>query len=127
METKVVATVIAIVIALGGGYWYITSQSAEPYVPPAPTTSQETTTQEATPTAYALSEISLHPDRSSCWSAINGNVYDLTSWIDRHPGGAERILSICGKDGSSAFSKKHLGEPKPEKMLASFKIGVLAP
>lgn len=75
--------------------------------------------------AFTLAQVAEHATAASCWSAINGNVYDLTAWIEKHPGGANRILSICGKDGSPAFSKKHLGEPKPEEMLASFKLGVL--
>ncbi len=73
-----------------------------------------------------MAVVAQHSGRSSCYSAINGTVYDLTSWIDRHPGGAQRILSICGKDGSSAFSGQHEGEPRPEQILAGFEVGRLA-
>jgi hypothetical protein len=40
--------------------------------------------------------VSAHNSQSSCWSAIDGKVYDLTDWIRQHPGGAARILNICG-------------------------------
>src|SRR4051812_33182532 len=53
---------------------------------------------------YTLADVSKHKDASSCWTAINGGVYDVTSWIDQHPGGRDAILSLCGKDGSSAFN-----------------------
>jgi cytochrome b involved in lipid metabolism len=124
MNTKTITIGIVVLVLLGGGYWYSTTAQAPSYTSTAPNT--PTPAESAVPgTTYTLADVATHPDRTSCWSAINGNVYDLTTWIDRHPGGADRILSICGKDGSSAFSKKHLGEPKPEAMLATFKIGVL--
>ena len=76
--------------------------------------------------ALTMAVVAQHNSAQSCHSAINGSVYDLTSWINQHPGGSERILSICGKDGSSAFSNKHEGEPKPEQTLAGFRVGELA-
>ncbi len=74
---------------------------------------------------YSLADIATHKDSSSCWSAINGKVYDLTSWIGQHPGGDKRILGICGIDGSSQFDGQHAGEGKPESYLSSFYIGEL--
>lgn len=76
---------------------------------------------------YTLADVAKHASQSSCWSAINGTVYDLTSWISKHPGGESAILSICGKDGSAAFNNQHGGQRKPEQELASLpKIGALA-
>ncbi|MCX7589986.1 MAG: cytochrome b5 domain-containing protein, partial [Patescibacteria group bacterium] len=56
---------------------------------------------------------------------IRENVYDLTSWITKHPGGEKAILNLCGKDGTSLFEKQHGGEKIPEDALAKFKIGKL--
>ena len=75
--------------------------------------------------AYTLADVAIHNSGASCWSAINGGAYDLTSWINQHPGGPQAILSICGKDGSSAFSAQHGGQSRPANELAGFKIGVL--
>jgi cytochrome b involved in lipid metabolism len=72
-----------------------------------------------------MADVALHANAKSCWSAINGNVYDFTSYIPRHPGGERKILDICGKDGSSAFEGKHGEDTKPEKMLESLRIGLL--
>jgi len=79
---------------------------------------------EATNT-YSLVEVAKHNNEQSCWTAISGNVYDVTSWISQHPGGERAILSLCGKDGTSAFTNKHGGQPRPEQELKSFLIGVL--
>lgn len=132
---------LAVVLALGLGVWYFVPSQATPNpyggssaplestnpnaVDPIPTSTSTPQSPASVPN-YSMTQVALHKDSSSCWSAINGNVYNLTTWIYRHPGGPARILSICGKDGSSAFTGQHAGEPKPEKMLASFKIGVIA-
>ena len=85
--------------------------------------SQKPLAQEGSITAAA---IAMHADGASCWSSINGNVYDLTSWIPQHPGGEEAILSICGIDGSAKFNRQHGGASLQQQILAGFKIGVLS-
>ncbi len=72
---------------------------------------------------YTLAEVSVHSDAASCWSIIDGNVYDLTEFIDMHPGGERNILKICGKDGTDTFMGKHGGDAKPEAALANFLVG----
>lgn len=74
---------------------------------------------------YTLTQVAEHLNATSCWTAINGDVYDLTSWIMEHPGGEGAILSICGKDGSAAFNGQHGDQGQPEQILATFKIGTL--
>ena len=36
-----------------------------------------------------------------------------------------KYLSICGKDGSSAFNDQHGGQSRPKNELAGFEIGTL--
>jgi hypothetical protein len=74
---------------------------------------------------YTAGEVALHASENSCWSIISGEVYDLTTYISKHPGGDRNILRICGKDGTSAFEGEHGGESRPEKILAGYKIGPL--
>lgn len=76
-------------------------------------------------TTFTLAQVALHDTASDCWTTVNGGVYDLTSWIARHPGGQDAILSLCGHDGSAAFNAQHDGQSKPENMLASFRKGDL--
>lgn len=84
-----------------------------------------TGTEKPTEKASGISstEVAGHSSRTSCWSIINGNVYDLTSWIPKHPGGEEAILKICGKDGSSKFNGKHGKDASKIAVLSGFKIG----
>ena len=74
---------------------------------------------------YSMTDVSSHKDTQGCWTMINGNVYDLTPWINQHPGGAEAILSLCGNDGNEAFNSQHGGQTKPEEVLKGFLIGKL--
>jgi cytochrome b involved in lipid metabolism len=86
------------------------------------TSGNSTTTQSG----YTMAKVAQHNNASSCWAAINGNVYDLTAWINQHPGGPERILSICGTDGSAAFNGQHAGQSQPANILKNFLLGPLS-
>ncbi|MEI8223626.1 MAG: cytochrome b5 domain-containing protein [bacterium] len=74
---------------------------------------------------YTLADVQKHNSTTTCWSAVNGTVYDLTSWVNAHPGGKAAILMICGKDGSALFNAQHGGSGKVATILAKFKIGSL--
>lgn len=75
-------------------------------------------------TAYSQAEVARHGSRASCWSTLNGKVYDLTQWVSRHPGGQDEILELCGGPGGE-FLEEHAGDPAAEGTLAGFQIGVL--
>lgn len=77
------------------------------------------------PQGYTLAQVAAHNSSSSCWSAINGKVYDLTSWISKHPGGKQAIVSMCGRDGSAAYNGQHGGERRPANELAGFYLAPL--
>lgn len=87
---------------------------------------EEEAPEETEPAGYTMAMVSENDDASSCWSAINGNVYDLTEWINSHPGGSSNILSLCGTDGSSSFNARHSGQSNPESTLQSFLLGPLS-
>lgn len=59
----------------------------------------ETVTQ-----TYAAEEVIEHSTESDCWLIIDNRVYDVTEFISKHPGGAERIITYCGKDATTAFA-----------------------
>ncbi|MEY4108972.1 MAG: hypothetical protein RJB35_285 [Actinomycetota bacterium] len=63
---------------------------------------------------------------ASCWSVISGNVYNLTQWINQHPGGPSAIASLCGVDGTASFNAQHRGEGKPTQRLSGYLLGPLA-
>ena len=43
------------------------------------------------------SEVSKHNSKESCWVIISGQVYDVTEYLDDHPGGSKAILRFAGK------------------------------
>jgi cytochrome b involved in lipid metabolism len=88
-------------------------------------TQQTTTTTTTGEKTYTMADVQAASTPENCLSAINGKVYDLTAWINKHPGGDKNILKICGIDGSSAFDGKHGGQTKPETVLKGFSVGVL--
>ena len=102
---------------------------------PTPTTVAATPTAKATPTptpsatqaGYTMADIKKANTRAKCWSAIDGNVYDLTAWISAHPGGASAITFLCGTDGSNAFKAQHEGQGKPSMRLSQYLLGPLTP
>jgi cytochrome b involved in lipid metabolism len=73
-----------------------------------------------------VAEVLKHNTVSDCWSVVNGNVYDLTSYVSNHKGGAAVITAICGKDGTKAFSGQHAGASKPNADLSSLLVGPLS-
>jgi cytochrome b involved in lipid metabolism len=72
-----------------------------------------------------LEEIKKHDSGTSCWTMISGNVFDLTNWIPKHPGGPAVIRAICGKDGTSAFEGQHAGQGRPASQLSNYLLGKL--
>lgn len=56
-----------------------------------------------------LSEVNRHCIPEDCWVALNGKVYDLSEFMDRHPGGPTTILAWAGKDASKFFNEIHKG------------------
>ena len=57
-----------------------------------------------TPVSLAL--VQLHNSSSDCWTIIDGEVYDVSSYVKMHPGGEKEILKACGIDASELFAKK---------------------
>ena len=95
----------------------LSATSASPTPTPAP---------KASASGYTMAQVRKHANAASCWTVISGNVYDLTKWVNRHPGGRARILSLCGKDGTAAFRAEHGKEKQPNQVLAGYKLGPLA-
>ncbi len=126
---------LIVVVILAGGGWYLYSLQAPAAETPTPNDAASGTQLEGTPTnddmgptgdtktSFTLAEVQAHASAASCWSIVNGMVYDLTAWIPLHPGGEAKIKALCGKDGTASFTGQHGGQEKPEATLASFKIG----
>jgi len=72
-------------------------------------------------------ELKKHNSASDCWLAIEGKVYDVTSFITSHPGGIAITLG-CGKDATTLFRLRPNGtshSQRAEQMLPKFYVGDL--
>lgn len=115
----------AVWAASGAGPSSVSAPSSSASSTPAPSSSPSASSARTAKT-YSLADVAKHSTRTDCWAAIDGGVYRLTTWISQHPGGADRILAICGKDGSSAFDGQHTGNAKVAGILAGFRLGSLS-
>ncbi len=88
-------------------------------------TSTTSTDNETSAGVYTMADITAHAKPESCWAAINGSVYDLTTWVARHPGGEKPIGMLCGKDATDMFTRKHGKSNSAQAALGLLKIGSL--
>ena len=59
---------------------------------------------------YTREEVKKHASESDLWIIIDASVYDMSRFIDMHPGGAFPILELAGKDATDAFYGLHRQE-----------------
>jgi cytochrome b involved in lipid metabolism len=62
---------------------------------------------------------------AACWAVVSNNVYNLTAYVNSHPGGAMNITNLCGTDATAAFSNQHGQSAKPNRTIEGFIIGAL--
>ena len=93
--------------------------------PMATKSAEPSKSAEPASTGYTMERVKANGTSSSCWTVINGYVYDLTKWIGSHPGGSGAITSLCGTDGTSEFLAMHRGQGKPEARLSGYALGKL--
>ncbi|KAJ5438129.1 uncharacterized protein N7458_009127, partial [Penicillium daleae] len=64
-------------------------------------------TDPTTTTMLTRLEVEKHRTRGSCWTIIGQTVYDITDFLDKHPGGASVLLQYAGNDATKAFESIH--------------------
>merc|ERR1712137_384831 len=70
-------------------------------------------------------EMAAHNDtKSGVWISIHGRVYDITKFLEEHPGGEEVLLEQAGNDSTESFEDVGHSTDARELMRDYF-IGVL--
>lgn len=101
------AITLSLLALVGAGIWTLVSRS----------NNQRLEVRKVIPTGqqkktFSMSEIAIHNSKNDCWTVISGDVYDLTKFINRHPGGDE-ILRACGTDATSLFNSRKTSDGQP--------------
>ncbi|KAJ3030860.1 UNVERIFIED_CONTAM: hypothetical protein HDU68_007503 [Siphonaria sp. JEL0065] len=76
---------------------------------------------------YTHAQIATHNTAQSCHVILHGSVYDLTSFLHEHPGGACIILREAGTDATAAFSQYHPQDLIEKVLPPHLCIGVVDP
>jgi sulfite reductase alpha subunit-like flavoprotein/cytochrome b involved in lipid metabolism len=78
------------------------------------------------PRLFDLSEIARHNDaRHGYWIVVDRVVYDLTEFIELHPGGRRVVQAYAGMDASHGFARAHHGRADVDAMRESYRIGMV--
>lgn len=100
--------------------WALQSAAPDP-----PAVATEPTAERA----FTLAQIAPHDRATDCWMAIDGQVYDLTPYLPRHPADDEVLLAWCGREASEAYRTKTRGRPhsaRADGLLPPYRIGSVA-
>ncbi|KAG8010373.1 Cytochrome b5 reductase 4 [Nibea albiflora] len=70
-------------------------------------------------------ELQKHNTRDDCWTCIRGMVYNVTPYMDYHPGGEDELMKAAGVDGTDLFDQVHRWV-NYESMLKECLVGRMA-
>ncbi len=123
---KIVALSLGILFMGVVGWWVVSSRQASPPQDNPPSTE--------TKQVFSASEVATHNVKDDCWTIIDETVYDLTTYVNRHPGG-EELLRACGQDATTLFTERRTQEglpvgsgsphsPAADQQLKTLKIGI---
>lgn len=59
------------------------------------------------PRVVTLSELASHNKKNDAWIAIRGIVFNVTQYMDFHPGGIDELMRGVGKDATKLFESVH--------------------
>uniref|UniRef100_A0A674HQI9 Cytochrome b5 n=1 Tax=Taeniopygia guttata TaxID=59729 RepID=A0A674HQI9_TAEGU len=75
---------------------------------------------------YRLEEVQKHNNSQSTWIIIHNRIYDVTKFLDEHPGGEEVLREQAGGDATENF--EDVGHSTDARTLSeSFIVGELHP
>lgn len=54
---------------------------------------------------FTREEVAQHKKFKDCWVILHGEVYDVTEWLAKHPGGATVLFHYAGQDASVRYAR----------------------
>uniref|UniRef100_A0A3S5ZPI7 Cytochrome b5 type B n=1 Tax=Bos taurus TaxID=9913 RepID=A0A3S5ZPI7_BOVIN len=81
---------------------------------------------ETSVTYYRLEEVAKRNSPKDIWLVIHGRVYDVSRFLDEHPGGEEVLMEQAGGDATESFEDVgHSSDAR--EMLKQYYIGDVHP
>ncbi|XP_026575571.1 cytochrome b5 [Pseudonaja textilis] len=75
---------------------------------------------------FTLAEVAKHSSDREAWLVIHDRVYDVTRFLDEHPGGDKVLLEQAGRDATESF--EDVGHSMDAKeMLKQYLMGEVHP
>ncbi|KAI4191813.1 MAG: hypothetical protein LQ346_004595 [Caloplaca aetnensis] len=77
---------------------------------------------------FTTKEVAANNKSKSCWVTLGSKVFDVTDFLESHPGGSELIMDYAGKDVSEIMQDEvqHIHSENAYDALDEFLIGFVA-
>lgn len=113
-KTILLLTVLIVIVGIiFGVISFLAFEPTAPYIDTTDSSTQINSSQSqdsvSANSGITLSELASHNSQSDCWVGYQGKVYDLTSFLPKHPGSAGAIAPYCGssQEFQEAFQRQH--------------------
>nr|XP_034832815.1 cytochrome b5-like [Maniola hyperantus] len=75
----------------------------------------------------STAEVAKHCDKNSgVWLIIHNDIYDVTGFLEEHPGGEDSLLDVAGKEATQDFEDVGHSDDARE-LMKKYLIGTLPP
>lgn len=108
---------------LTNGYWGEPIEGEAPTAPVKAQAKEIKMTKDGVNHEITIDELRKHDGAESPWFVVSGEVYDGTSFLKEHPGGAQSIISAAGTNATDEFMAIHSETAKA--MMPDYHIGSL--
>ncbi|KAF8950481.1 hypothetical protein BGZ46_004491, partial [Entomortierella lignicola] len=72
--------------------------------------------------SFTKADLAQHSSKTDLYVAIHGKVYDISSFIDEHPGGEEVLIDEAGRDATESFEDVGHSE-EARDILSKYYVG----
>ena len=67
-------------------------------------------------------QVAKHNHQDDCWIILDNRAYDITAFVDAHPGGVGPVVNMAGKDATDVFANYHAARVY-KNMLPKYLVG----